>query len=1090
MMSMLPFVTETCVPRAAMLNNTFNLEIFTAALAPVIESYRSGHAAIDDVYTNAEMFFRDATYPTDGLKFVLSNVFRRISGDGTAPCVYRMETAFGGGKTHSLIACVHIAERGKELAPYTSALIDPAYLPEPHSVKVVGITGNDIPVSRSVGDDLVPYTLWGELARQIGGDALYDAVRAYAESPSVPGKDFFEKVIGDQKCLIVLDEMAMYCARYAAAHKDTNAADLVASFLYNIIDYSKQHTGIAVIITLASTIDAFSDDTSALIERLSEATGKEYSDDDAIGEIGNAVKPISSVLARDATVIKPVAANEIMSVLGKRLFEKIDAAAAKDVADAYAKVYTRNSAMLPPEALRAQYGEQMARSYPFHPTLIKFLNEKIALAPNFQGTRGVLRTLALVVRSIWRNNTQTLMIQVPDIDLHTSDIVNELLGRTASSAEMHNIIAADIGSADSAELTAGLSNAQKCDAQNPHPDGIKWHELTWRTVYLNSLVQGVGGITSNVFGIGEKDAIFETATPLLAPAQVKTALDDIDEHAYFLRFENEKYFAHTVPTINNAISSIKEKITDNQVKSTLDDITRDLIKDPYSEFAVMNAVKYPQDIPESRTKPMIGVVALDAETVDVMAFITTKGDNISRQNQNMVTLLVPDTVAVTSDNSQLTLDVDIKADTSKKDSVIDKAKTVIAYRMLGANPQSYGIAASSLKEQNFERKKAEYSNALRVLVSDLYHRFYYPNGTVPAMVEIRGDSSESGAAFITSIKEALTGKLLVSTKHTTTDLKSLAKEYFFKDGNGQNAERANVNMLMEKCYTNRSFPMLTSVDVFKNVIREGVDTNLWVLYEKDTDYTATSPRAIYTVKKRVPLSVDITDQSYYIMTIPAANKRHWIDEEEIPLEKIRTEVEAAISTNGAMTVGDVIDAVKVKYPDAGEERIGGVISGIVSEGNAATYTGDVDQQEKPEDLMSGIGVLEPVLSNDVVIISRNEQSNRGWCETPALVLDDNEHIDDVLKLCKHLNSYYTRDKSSCVINSLVFSNLAVGDTAVSFSFTNIQRDSINGLDELFGLLAGAAKATEDSKVTLMIMRPDSNDPVVKAVDEIKNEQNA
>ena len=140
-------IYDTCQPRKSILQGTFNPEVFTAALSPVIHFYRNGEAAIDSVYTDAETFFTEATYPTEGLRQTVSNVFRRISGDQTAPSIYRLETSFGGGKTHSLIACVHIANRGTELASVTSEILDAQYLPAPHSVTVVGIAGDVIPFS-------------------------------------------------------------------------------------------------------------------------------------------------------------------------------------------------------------------------------------------------------------------------------------------------------------------------------------------------------------------------------------------------------------------------------------------------------------------------------------------------------------------------------------------------------------------------------------------------------------------------------------------------------------------------------------------------------------------------------------------------------------------------------------------------------------------------------------------------------------------------------------------------------------------------------------------------------------------------------
>ena len=84
-------------PRRGILQGTFNPEVFTAALGPVMQFYRSGSGAIDSIYTDAEAFFREATYPTEGMRQTLSSVFRRIAGDQTAPSIYRLETAFGGG---------------------------------------------------------------------------------------------------------------------------------------------------------------------------------------------------------------------------------------------------------------------------------------------------------------------------------------------------------------------------------------------------------------------------------------------------------------------------------------------------------------------------------------------------------------------------------------------------------------------------------------------------------------------------------------------------------------------------------------------------------------------------------------------------------------------------------------------------------------------------------------------------------------------------------------------------------------------------------------------------------------------------------
>ena len=330
-------VLETCIPRQSILQGTFNPEIFTAALGPVIQHYKGHGGTIDAIYTDAFAFFRDATYPTEGLRQTVSNVFRRIAGDPSVPSIQRMETAFGGGKTHNLIACVHIAYRGKEIADVTGDILDPQYLPEPNSVTVVGIAGDEIPVNKIRGDRLIPYTLWGELAYQVGGEELYRRVKDEAESFAAPGRHFLETVLADRKVLIMLDELAQYAARLEVAVPN-QGADQLAAFLMALNGYAKNHAGIAIVVTLAGAADAFSRQTESLTRLLNKIGSGDIKKDDAVVLAERASQGSTSVVMRDATAITPVQANEISAVLAKRLFESIDPSAAQAAVEAYTEL--------------------------------------------------------------------------------------------------------------------------------------------------------------------------------------------------------------------------------------------------------------------------------------------------------------------------------------------------------------------------------------------------------------------------------------------------------------------------------------------------------------------------------------------------------------------------------------------------------------------------------------------------------------------------------------------------------------------------------------------------------------------------------
>jgi predicted AAA+ superfamily ATPase len=497
-----------------------------------MDHYRGKPATTHALYTEAETFFREATYPTEGLRMLLTDVLSRLAGENSAPALHRLETAFGGGKTHALIALTHLGFHGGELEAVTQGMIDPRLLPAPGEVTVVGIAGDEISVHKPQGADLIPYTIWGELAYQVGGESLYRQVEADAIAPDAPDRRFFERVLAGRKAIIMLDELAQYAARLEAARP--NGSEQLAAFLLALHGYARTHARIAVVLTLASQTDAFARQTGRLVELIAAVRGEDVTEEAAQGMAQQAVQGIRSVVARDAVTVVPVQAAEISRVLALRLFDRIDRQAAHETANTYMDMYGKSAAALPDRARREDFREAMEAHYPFHPTFIDFLTQKLATNETFQGTRGVLRVLSLAVRSLW-SRQQVPMLHTCHLDLRDARTVNEILGRTGGG-DLLPVLNTDVGGADTARLAAGQSRAQMADQRNPHPAGFPLFEYTWKTVFLHSLVGRADGLGSNLFGITERDALFEVAFPGMTPPQVQTALGEIENSAYFLRF--------------------------------------------------------------------------------------------------------------------------------------------------------------------------------------------------------------------------------------------------------------------------------------------------------------------------------------------------------------------------------------------------------------------------------------------------------------------------------------------------------------------------------------------------------------------------
>jgi len=981
----------------------------------------------------------------------------------------------------TLIACTHLAYKGKETAGFAGDLIDTARLPAPGEISVAGIAGDELPVHKTRAARLVPYTLWGEIAYQMGGEDLYRQVEEDAASPAAPGKNYFETVFENRKVLIMIDELAQYAARLSAASPD--GGNQLAAFLMSLHGYARTRSGMAILLTLASATDAFANQTAQLAKLLSDVTGKEISKDAAMGIGQQAISGVSSVVGRDATAVVPVQAAEISRVLAKRLFNRIEPPDVDAAARTYEALYMKNASLLPDDAIRSEFLERIRANYPFHPTLIDFLNYKLAASEDFQGTRGVLRVLALTVRNIWKRGVEIPMIHTCHIDLRDARTVNEMLARTGGG-DLLPVLNADVGGADTERIEGGISNAELADRKNPHPEGWPLHEYTWKTIFLHSLVGREQGLESNIFGLTEQEALFQTTFPGLTPPQISEGLKEIKNSAFYLRLNQGRYYASLDPSVNIALAKIRRSLEVEQIDDLLDVKARKVVTANVKTFHVVHDVTIPEHIPDNRGIPVLAMIALGAKEVNLEDFVTTAGLNRPRMEQNLVLVLVPETVVSRvgeGDQTSLFGGAAAPEEASEK-RLRDLSRTVLAMARLKDNPQNYGISPVKLEDEGFRRRFRERDKALETAVTEAYKKLWYPSsdGKITAK-EIRTAGGEGGVPVLEQIRKTLLNEgELVTDEHCTQSGLTSLKELFF-----DRADTIPVKKLRENFSRIRTWPILDAPSLVDQLVREGVRKGLWCLFRMGNDESTKTAEFYDRDKGDIPFEIDLK-KDYSIVTPDGARKRGWSTDKEIDVAKVERYVSQVAGEKQIGTAGEIAESVKNKFGEVPAQTVGKAITKLVQSKRLITYKGTVDQEESP-DLITGTKASLYTVENKDIIVTPKKAAEKGWITPPKSGFDlaGREGAQILLPMLRKIGSFYARGAKT-VVDSLDLSEMELpGGGTLRISLLDVPPQSMKDLGELFETLEGLVKMGDNTEGYLTVKERSNGCPFMKELDKEK-----
>lgn len=590
---MLPSVFKTCIPRDEILAGELSPELFAAKLRLVVEG-KAPH-----VYQDPTAFFAN-TFATDGLKTLISEVFGRLVGAAVGSPIIRLETSFGGGKTHDEIALWHIAKNGRDISGL-DRFADLNLIPD-RPIQAAAIACQDLdPVNGVYHADtgVTTYTLWGEIAYQIGGVAGYSLLKGSDEQRVSPGTVVLERIMQGEPTVVILDEIARYLrAAKATIVGNSDLAEQVVAFLFSLMDLAAACNNLVFVYTLASSSDSFGEETTEIREAI-------------------------SATARQERILKPSTDIEIYNIVKQRVFSSIQADAAANAAREYLHSYKASRINLPDGCKDARYAESIEQSYPFHPELFSLLTKKIASIPNFQRTRGALRLFARVIRHLWQNadssqstvNSQQSTNWIPLIHSHhipigiEEEITSDLTARLERPL-MRIAIQADIYNPTGREGHAQLQDAEWKAAGKPPFS-------TWvaRTIFLHSINQGTAA------GIRRAELNLSLLTPGLEIGFVDTALERLSEVAWYLENDPMTTLARfkEEPSINKIIAEEKAQVGITEAKEDLRNRRDTIFADKF--FKLVPAPESPADVDD--VSDSIALCLIDFNEATISA--TTEG---------------------------------------------------------------------------------------------------------------------------------------------------------------------------------------------------------------------------------------------------------------------------------------------------------------------------------------------------------------------------------------------------------------------------------------------------------------------------------
>ena len=771
-MSLKPW-REIATPHKDVLEGSFQQSEFAADISQVA----TGVATPE--YQDPVNFF-SRTFITEGMRLLLRSVAMRLAGQGGDP-VIQLQTSFGGGKTHTMLAVYHLASR---TVPSSSLegippILDEAGIAELPSARVAVLDGIRLsPSQPQIHGSTAVNTLWGEMAWQLLGEEGYEMLAASDKDGTSPGKDILAQLFTKASpCVILIDELQKFFSQFAQG-KTFNAGTYESNLAF-IQALTEALKTVPNAVLLASLPESETEVGGTMGEKTLTALEKHF--------------------GRVESVWKPVATNEAFEIVRRRLFENAGSRAeVEGISRQFHDFYRNNSEKFPLETQSNEYFERLCQSYPIHPEIFDRLYEDWSTLDKFQRTRGVLQYMAVVIHRLWQDNNQDALIMPGSLPLFDADV------RTKST----HYLPPGWEPVIEREVDGPRALPTEIDTTDTRFGGVQAARRTMRTVFLGS---APAAANQSVKGVELNTVLLGCAQPEQTIGCFEDVLKRLRDKQQYLYADGNRFWLDTKPNLRREMESRKQNVDDREeLQPLLERQVRSVFGTP-QVLAGIHVFTPSNDVPDDfGSGPRLVVLAPDAPFSKVAPTPATKaateilknrGDQ-PRQKQNRLIFFAADADVV--------------------GRLKEAGRALLAWQSIVADIRNKKLNLDLFQADQANKNSEIAKNTFMQLIRQTYKWLLCPVQYAPTQ-NLEWETvpvSTAAQRLIGDIESRLKEEEWITSEWSPVHLKNLLTRYYLKDG------KTDVSALkvFQDCNNYLYLPRLCNDTVFKNTVAQGLES--------------------------------------------------------------------------------------------------------------------------------------------------------------------------------------------------------------------------------------------------------------------------